>query len=290
GGPGLADAAAADLPPNPGAAGGGAGHDPALAAGGAAGGRGAGRAAAGHGGAPGAAQRGGGPGYSQRPGWCGGGRGRAGEAGGGGLCAGNPLLLDYVAAAMRAGQGLPEPRSPAGTSWARRLLLSHTAGLPEPAQRYLRAAAVLGRRFRPEVAAEVAGLGAADAAVAQEALATAGLGRDAGEGWVEFGHELVRPAVYELATPVRARLHEAGFRARAARGANPAEPAGQAVAARLTGDAEAVEVLARAGRDALHAGAVGAARRHLQAAVDLAGPDPTAELVFDLGRALTGCG
>src|SRR5499427_3646114 len=206
------------------------------------------------------------------------------------LCAGNPLLLDYVAAAMLAGQGLPEPRSPAGTSWARRLLLSHTAGLPEPAQRYLRAAAVLGRRFRPEVAAEVAGLGAADAAVAQEALTSAGLGRYAGEGWAEFGHELVRQAVYELATPVRARLHEAAFRALAARGVNPAEAAGHAVAARLTGDAEAVEMLARAGRDALHAGAVGAARRHLQAAVDLAGPDPTAELVFDLGRALTGCG
>src|SRR5262252_1166233 len=43
------------------------------------------------------------------------------------LCAGNPLLLHYVAAAMRAGEGLPERRSPGGTSWARRLLLSHTA-------------------------------------------------------------------------------------------------------------------------------------------------------------------
>jgi DNA-binding CsgD family transcriptional regulator len=140
------------------------------------------------------------------------------------------------------------------------------------------------------VAAEVAGLSAADAAVAQEALATAGLGRDAGEGWAEFGHELVRQAVYELATPVRARLHEAAFRALAARGVNPAEAAGHAVAARLAGDAEAVEVLARAGRDALQAGAVGAARRHLQAAVDLAGPAAPAELVFDLGRALIGCG
>ena len=37
---------------------------------------------------------------------------------------------------------------------------------------------------------------------------------------------------------------------------------------------------------ALRAGAVGAARRHLQAAVDLAGPTAPAELVFDLGRAL----
>ena len=202
------------------------------------------------------------------------------------LCAGNPLLLDYVAAKMRAGQGIPERRSPAGTSWARRLLLSHLAGQEEPAQRYLRAAAVLGRRFRPEVAAQVAGLAAADAAAAQEAFAAAGLGRDAGEGWAEFSHELVRQAVYELAAPFRAQLHEAAFRALAARGVNPAEAAGHAVAARLAGDSEALDVVARAGREALRAGAVGAARRHLQAAVDLAGPTAPAELIFDLGRAL----
>jgi len=163
------------------------------------------------------------------------------------LCAGNPLLLDHVAAAMRAGQGLPEPHSPAGTSWARRLLLSHLAGLEEPAQRYLRAAAVLGRRFRPEVAAQVAGLAAADVAAAQEAFAVAGLGRDAGEGWAEFSHELIRQAVYELAAPVRTQLHEAAFRALAARGVNPAEAAGHAVAARLAGDPEALDVLARPG-------------------------------------------
>jgi DNA-binding CsgD family transcriptional regulator len=202
------------------------------------------------------------------------------------LSAGNPLLLDYVAAALRAGQGLPERQSPGSTSWARRLLLSHLAGLDEPAQRFLRAAAVLGRRFRPEVAAQVAGLAPADAAAAQEALAAAGLGRDAGEGWAEFSHELVRQAVYELAAPGRARLHEAAFRALAARGVNPAEAAGHAVAARLAGDPEALDVLGRAGREALRAGAVGAARRHLQAAVDLAGPAASAELAFDLGRAL----
>ena len=202
------------------------------------------------------------------------------------LCAGNPLLLDYVAAAMRAGQGIPERQSPAGTSWSRRLLLSHLAGQEEPAQRYLRAAAVLGRRFRPEVAAQVAGLAAADAAAAQEAFAAAGLGRDAGEGWAEFSHELVRQAVYELAAPVRAQLHVAAFRALAARGVNPAEAAGHAVAARLAGDREALDVVARAGREALRAGAVGAARRHLQAAVDLAGPTAPGELVFDLGRVL----
>src|SRR5262245_6623310 len=67
------------------------------------------------------------------------------------LCAGNPLLLDHVAAALRASEGIPQPTAVAGTSWARRLLLSHLADLGEPTLRYLRAAAVLGRRFRPEV-------------------------------------------------------------------------------------------------------------------------------------------
>lgn len=206
------------------------------------------------------------------------------------LCAGNPLLLDQLAAAWRAGEGIPEPGSASGTSWARRLLLSHLAGLGEPVLSYLRAAAVLGRRFRPEVAAQVSGLAAAEAAAAKEAFAVAGLGRHTADGWAEFVHELVRQAVYELAVPVRAQLHEAAFRILAARGVNPAEAASHAIAANLAGDSQAVEVLRLAGRQALAAGAVGAARRHLQAAVDLAGPAAADELLFDLGRALIAAG
>ena len=204
------------------------------------------------------------------------------------LCAGNPLLLGLVAAALRAGEGIPDPRAQA--SWAPRLLLSHLVGLSEPTRGYLRAAAVLGRRFRPEVAAQVAGLAAADATAAQEAFAASGLGRDEAGGWAEFGHELIRQAIYELAAPVRAHLHETAFRVLAARGDNPGEAAGHAVAARLAGDPQAVTVAAEAGRQALAAGAVGAARRHLEAAVDLAGPAAPAELVFDLGRALIASG
>lgn len=204
------------------------------------------------------------------------------------LCAGNPLLLGQVAAALRAGEGIPDPRAQA--SWARRLPLSHLAGLSEPTRGYLRAAAVLGRRFRPEVAAQVAGLTAADAAAAQEAFAASGLGREEVGGWAEFGHELIRQATYELAAPVRARLHESAFRVLAARGDNPGEAAGHAVAARLAGDPQAVAVAACAGRQALAVGAVGAARRHLEAAVDLAGSAAPAELVFDLGRALIASG
>jgi DNA-binding CsgD family transcriptional regulator len=206
------------------------------------------------------------------------------------LCAGNPLLLDHVAAAFAAGQGIPEAAGPAGQPWARRLLLSHLTGLPGPALGYLRAAAVLGRRFRPQDAAAVAGLADPDAAAAQEAFVSAGLGRVAADGWAEFGHELIRQAVYELAAPVRARLHEAAFRVLAARGSGPAEAAGHAVAARLAGDRQAVQVVARAGQQALAAGAVAAALRHLQAAADLAGPEVPASVIFDLGQALVAAG
>jgi DNA-binding CsgD family transcriptional regulator/tetratricopeptide (TPR) repeat protein len=203
-----------------------------------------------------------------------------------GLCAGNPLLLDRVASAIRAGHRLPEGTVGADASWARRLLLSHLAGLDGSAQRFVRAAAVLGRRFRPEVAAEMAGLNLAAAAAAQEAVTGAGLVTGAGAGWAEFSHDLVRQAVYELAAPVRAGLHEAAFRALVARQANPAEAAGHVVAARLAGDRDAIEVVAGAGREALRAGAIGAAQRHLRAAVALAGTDAPAELLCDLGQAL----
>jgi DNA-binding CsgD family transcriptional regulator len=206
------------------------------------------------------------------------------------LCAGNPLLLGHVAEALRSGQGIPEPRSPGGTSWPRLLLLSHVSGLGEPVLRYLQAAAVLGRRFRPEIAGQMAGLTAAGAAAAQEAFTTAGLGRLTTDGWAEFSHELIRQAVYEVAAPARTMLHETAFRLLAARGSSPAEAAGHAVAARLSGDPQAVDVLGRAGREALAVGAVAAARQHLQAAVDLAGPDAEAGLVFDLGRALAAAG
>src|SRR5262249_19853037 len=111
-----------------------------------------------------------------------------------------------------------------------------------------------------------------------------------GEGWAEFSHELIRQAVYELAAPVRTQLHESAFRVLAARGVNPAEAADHAVAARLSGDLQAQDVVARAGREALRAGAVGAARRHLRGGGALAGPAPPGGLVFGLGRALIRAG
>ena len=116
-------------------------------------------------------------------------------------CGGNPLLLMHVAAEVEAGRALPDHGRQSGGSWASRLLLSRFIGMGPAGEAYLQAASVLGGRFRPEIAAEVAGLGPADAADALRALVGAGLLVDAGDGWTTFSHHLVRLAVYDQVAP-----------------------------------------------------------------------------------------
>ncbi len=200
-------------------------------------------------------------------------------------CAGNPLLLAHVAAELAAGQALPDHAGGTSGSWASRLLLSRFVGVGASAEAYLRAASVLGGRFRPEVAADVAELPAAEAARALEALVGAGLVSDGGAGWATFSHQLVRLAVYDQAAPLRAHLHEAAFQVLLARRAPAAEAAEHAVLARMA-DPLALNVMIRAGREALERGAPGTARHHLGAVVDLAGDDAPPEVLLLLAEAL----
>jgi DNA-binding CsgD family transcriptional regulator len=204
-------------------------------------------------------------------------------------CAGNPLLLAHVAAELAAGQALPAPIGETGGSWASRLLLSRFVGVGASAEAYLRAASVLGWRFRPEVAADVAELGATEAARALEALIGAGLVGDGGEGWATFSHQLVRMAVYDQAAPLRAHLHQAAFRVLLEHRAPAAEAAEQAVLARMA-DPLALDVMIRAGHEALERGAPGTARHHLGAVIDLAGYDAPPEVLLDLAQALRATG
>jgi DNA-binding CsgD family transcriptional regulator len=204
-------------------------------------------------------------------------------------CAGNPLLLGHVAAELAAGQRLPDLVAGTGGSWASRLLLSRFVGVGASAEAYLRAASVLGWRFRPEVAGDVADLTATEAARALEALVGAGLVADDGEGWATFSHQLVRMAVYDQAAPLRAHLHQAAFRVLLAHRAPAAEAAEHAVLARMA-DPLALDVMVRAGHEALERGAPGTARHHLGAVVDLAGYDAPPEVLLDLAQALRATG
>ncbi|MGH3769038.1 MAG: helix-turn-helix transcriptional regulator [Pseudonocardiaceae bacterium] len=196
-------------------------------------------------------------------------------------CGGNPLLVEQVALELRRNGQLPE-----GTVWFTRF-----AGVGAAGRRYLQAASVLGTRFRAAVAVEMAGCSAAEAAAEIDGLFRGGLLHDAGQGWAQFTHALIRQGVYDdISPPVRENLHAAAFRALVASGAYPAEAAAHAVAAELAGDPQAVATVARAGRAALRAGAVQAARRHLEAAARLAGDTAPTELLFDLGAALVADG
>ncbi|MGH3933402.1 MAG: AAA family ATPase [Pseudonocardiaceae bacterium] len=197
------------------------------------------------------------------------------------LCGGNPLLLEQVALELRRSGRLSE-----GQTW-----FSRFVGVGAAGWRYLQAASVLGTRFRAAVATEVARLSTTEAGAEIDGLFRGGLLYEAGDGWARFTHALIRQGVYEdIAPPVRRDLHAASFRALVGSGAYPAEAAEHAVAAHLVGDPEAVTTVAKAGRAALRAGAVRAARQHLEAGMKLAGETAPTELLFDLGAALVANG
>jgi predicted ATPase len=179
------------------------------------------------------------------------------------LCAGNPLLLEQVASAISRGAIDAE----ASESWpaleSDALLLSRFAGLPVVALRCVRAASVLGVRFSPDVAAEVAGLTGIEADRAVEALSRSSLIEQATSGDVRFVHPLFAQALYDdLPSPVRARLHARSFEVLARRGLD-AEAAEHALRAGMRDATEVIAALERAGRAALGVGALGTAAAQL---------------------------
>ena len=191
-------------------------------------------------------------------------------------CDGNPLLLE-LAPARRSVTGSGGTEEP-GTEAIRRLLLARFSAAGPVAQRYLRAASVLGTRFRPWVAATIADVPADQASGIVEALFRAYLLYGEEAGWARFRHGLIRQAIYDdLASPVRTYLHERAMRTLLIAGVPVSEAAEHAIAAGLFGDAQAIETLTGAGRAALREGAVYAARRYLDAAV---GAAPLASSAF----------
>ncbi len=203
-----------------------------------------------------------------------------------GLCAGNPLLLEQVAASMRqhgqSGALIGDGRA----LGAEGIVLTRFAGLPPAARRVARAASVLGTRFRPAVATEVAGLDEPQAEAALDALCRSGLVRAETATTAGFVQPLLSQCLYhDVAAPVRARLHARAFAVLCGRGLE-AEAAEHAIRADLIGDHAAIGVVERAGRAALAAGALGTAVEHLRAAVRLAGDRASPAVLLALGEAL----
>jgi DNA-binding CsgD family transcriptional regulator/tetratricopeptide (TPR) repeat protein len=205
------------------------------------------------------------------------------------LSAGNPLLLQQVASAINRGAIDASAEESWPTLQTDTLLLSRFAGLPLAALRFVRAACVLGVRFHPDVAAEVAGLTQTEADRAIETLGRTTLIDHVTPEGVRFVHPLFAQALYDdLPGAVRARLHAHSFEVLSRRGLD-AEAAEHALRAGLR-DAEVVAALERAGRAALGVGALGTAAAQLGAAVELAGDRANSSLLMAQGAALLGSG
>ncbi|OXM64364.1 hypothetical protein CF165_26820 [Amycolatopsis vastitatis] len=210
------------------------------------------------------------------------------------LCAGNPLLLDQVAASIECGEDLGRLAADEGGRSAgevsRSLLLTRFAGLPAAALRCIRAGSVLGTRFQMEIAVEIAGLRDAEVDASLEALQRSGLLRQLSGSWVEFVHPLFQQALYDdLAVARQARAHTEAFGCLVRRGRD-AEAAEHAARSDLVDSDQALAVLERAGRSAMRVGALMSAVTHLSAAADLAGARAKPELLLALGEVLLAAG
>jgi DNA-binding CsgD family transcriptional regulator len=199
------------------------------------------------------------------------------------ISAGNPLLLEQLAAVASRGEHIPG-QATAGTD--AKLLLSRFADLPVPGMRLVQAAAVLGARFRTGIGLRLAQLTDAEADLALDALDRTGLVVPAGAGSLRFVHPLYQQVVYEDVGGVqRERLHGLAFSLLADHGMD-AEAAEHALLAGLAHDPAAVGLLERVGTSALRGGAFETGLLVLEATAELAGRSASPQLLIQLADAL----
>jgi DNA-binding CsgD family transcriptional regulator len=202
-------------------------------------------------------------------------------------CAGNPFLLDRLGRTI--GQGSDDNGGVAVISDHddRTITPYRFAGVDRVALHLLEVASIFGERFRPSMAAEVAGIDDRESERCFEALWNSGLAIDAGEGLAQLTHPLFRQALYDgMAPPVRAQLHARAFRALSRRGLYEPGISEQAIRGQLFGDPEAIALFERLGRSALATGAASTAVEHLGAAVNLAAGNAEVSLRLTLAEAL----
>ena len=207
---------------------------------------------------------------------------------------GNPFLLLELFGELKR-RGIAPSRENAGltgqlsSQGVGRAVRARLRRLPKECASLARAVAVLGDPAEPTLAAQLAGLDDEAASGAAEALVDAVIFEPAR---LAFVHPLVRSSVYsELSAQERARAHQ-----RAARLLTSAEETPDRIAAHLLathpgGDAETVQTLREAARDARNRGAPDVAVTYLQRA--LAEP-PSIELepviAHELGTAALSAG
>jgi DNA-binding CsgD family transcriptional regulator/tetratricopeptide (TPR) repeat protein len=199
-------------------------------------------------------------------------------------CAGNPLALSDVTAALARGtvssDGEPSIRLSETT------IRSFLAGLSSETVRCAEAASVFEAPFGSEIVGDIAALGESGGFAALDTLCRAGVLRQASDRSLEFAQPMLRDALYAgLSLPLRRHLHGLAFSALARRGLE-AQAADHALKSDLSGDESAVEIVARVAAGALEDGSAVSAARHFRAAVELAGGRAGFELRLSLGEAL----
>ena len=207
---------------------------------------------------------------------------------------GTPFLLRVLLDALREGGIAPTAESARhveriGARSVGRSIRLRLRRLPEYAGRLARALAVLEEGDLLQ-AAELAGLGEAEASRAEDNLVTAGI--LAGGRPLTFSHPIVRSGIYaELTSAERARSHRAAARLLADRPGTEERVAKHLLDSEPTGDAWVVERLADAAHEAGKRGAPESAAAFLRRAI--AEPPPAGELwalLIELGMAEASAG
>jgi ATP/maltotriose-dependent transcriptional regulator MalT len=202
------------------------------------------------------------------------------------ICAGNPMLLEQVSVLIDRGDDLSSPRLSRELPDPRSLLLSWVAALPEEVVRCARAASVLGTRFRPQLAAQIARTPDEGVEQTLDALVRSGLIREVPGHLAEFAHHIFGQLLYDdLGAALRDRLHHRACRVLLDQGLEQ-EAAQHAMRGDITGDPEIIGVLERVGLEALRQGAVGSAIEHLRAAVAHSGHRASRTALTGLSEAL----
>jgi DNA-binding CsgD family transcriptional regulator len=204
-------------------------------------------------------------------------------------CAGNPLLLEQVALAIRRKRASREGVAGDRGALSREPLLIRFAGLPPASLRLAEAASVFGTRFLPRLASRVAQLDEEQADAALESLWRNGLVRYTDHGWLEFVHPAFAQAAYENLGPLQGRFHARVFDVLLREGME-GEAAGHALRGHLVGNHEASRLLETLGRKAHASGALAAAVEYLQGALDLTTDGPAPELLLVVAEALVNAG
>jgi DNA-binding CsgD family transcriptional regulator len=213
--------------------------------------------------------------------------------------AGNPFYLKELIRAIQRGEttqlqsaGEQTERVPPTIT---AVIASELDALSEGARELIRAAAVVGDPFEPELAGEVVEMDDAAALAALDELVDRELVQaDATLGSFSFRHPVVRQAVYEAAKGGwRRSAHGRAAAVLRARGASPAARARHIERSARLGDAEAIAVLTEAGRSAA-ARAPAAAAAWFRAALRLLPDDAEQgqrlELMFAMAMSLGSAG